>query len=166
MFSLGNQMPDTVMMNSCFKTCGGIRFFTLHFFSCNCVALRSQTTAHVPALIREDVDDSKLVTLAGNTRPEAVAENDLGAVADGFSLDHMMLLLKRSPQQEQALVQLIDDLHNRRSPNFHKWLTAGDLGQELRRCGFRYPGRHPLARVAGLCGQRRLPQPIDDRFFG
>jgi subtilase family serine protease len=94
-----------------------------------CVSLRSQTTGRAPALIREDVDDNKRVTLAGNTRPEAARENDLGAVADGFSLDHMMLLLKRSPQQEQALVRLIDDLHNRRSPNFHKWLTAGDLGQ-------------------------------------
>ncbi len=71
------------------------------------VALLSQTTGRrAQALIHERLDENKLVTLAGNTRPEATAENDLGAVSDGLSLDHMMLQLKRSPQQEQAVVRL------------------------------------------------------------
>src|ERR1035438_10455971 len=83
------------------------------------VALRSQTRS-ARALIREKVDESKLVTLAGNTHPEATAENDLGAVADGFVLDHMMLQLKRSPEQEKAVEQLIAELHDPQSPNFHK----------------------------------------------
>jgi subtilase family serine protease len=80
-------------------------------------------------MIHEPVDENKLVTLAGNTRPEANAENDLGAVSDDLSLDHMMLQLKRSPQQEQALVQYIADLHDPQSPNFHKWLTASDFAK-------------------------------------
>jgi subtilase family serine protease len=93
------------------------------------VALRSQTIGRVPALIRESVDENKLVALAGNTRPEANVANDLGPVFDGLNLDHMMLQLKRSPQQEQAIEQLIADLHNPRSPMFHKWLTASDIGR-------------------------------------
>jgi subtilase family serine protease len=92
------------------------------------VALLSQTSG-ARALIRERVDEQKLVTLAGNTRPEANAENDLGAVSGDLSLDHMMLQLKRSPQQEQALVQFIADLHDPQSPNFHKWLTAEDFAK-------------------------------------
>ncbi len=80
------------------------------------------------ALIHERVNENKLVTLAGNTRPEATAENDLGPVSDDLSLDHMMLQLKRSPQQEQEVVALIAELHNPQSPNFHKWLTASDFG--------------------------------------
>jgi subtilase family serine protease len=92
------------------------------------VALRSQTTRRVPALIRESVDESKLVTLAGNTRPEATAENDLGAVSNDLSLDHMMLQLKRSPEQEQAVADRIADLHDPKSSNFHKWLTASEFG--------------------------------------
>src|ERR1700683_767555 len=87
------------------------------------VALLSQTSGS-RALIHEPVDENKLVTLAGNTRPEANADNDLGAVSDDLELDHMMLQLKRSPQQEQALVQYIAELHDPQSPNFHKWLTA------------------------------------------
>jgi subtilase family serine protease len=93
------------------------------------VTLRSQTTGR--ELIREKVDSAKLVTLAGNTRPEADAENDLGAVADDFRMDHMMLQLKRSPQQERTVERFIDELHDPKSPNFHKWLTAGDFGRDF-----------------------------------
>src|ERR1700679_2216097 len=95
------------------------------------VALMSQTAGRrAQALIHESVDENKLVTLAGNTRPEATAENDLGPVSDALSLDHMLLQLKRSPQQEQAVVQFIAELHDPHSPNFHKWLTANEFGQK------------------------------------
>ena len=96
--------------------------------TCSAIALRSQTRS-ARALIRETLDESKLVTLAGNTHPEATAENDLGPVADGFVLDHMMLQLKRSPEQEKAVEQLIAELHDPQSPNFHKWLTAEEFGK-------------------------------------
>ena len=93
------------------------------------VLLRSQTTGR--ELIREKVDESKLVTLAGNTRPEANAGNDLGAVDDSFSMEHMMLQLKRSAQQEKEVAQFIDDLHDPKSPNFHKWLSASEYGKRF-----------------------------------
>ena len=54
------------------------------------------------ALIHERWMKTSWLRSPGNTRPEANAENDLGAVSDDLSLDHMMLQLKRSPQQEQA----------------------------------------------------------------
>jgi subtilase family serine protease len=93
------------------------------------VTLRSQTAGR--ELIREKVDNTKLVTLAGNTRPEANAENDLGPVSDDRSIDHMLLQLKRSPQQERAVEQFVADLHDPRSPNFHKWLTAAEFGRNF-----------------------------------
>ena len=93
-------------------------------------ALMSQPTERrAQALIHETVDENKMITLAGNTRPEANAENDLGAVSDDFSMEHMMLQLKRSPQQEQAVEQFVADLHNPKSPNFHRWLTASEFGE-------------------------------------
>src|SRR5208282_4433211 len=84
-----------------------------------------------PVLITQNVDDSKLVTLAGNTRPEANKQNDRGSVADGLSMEHMMLQLKRSPQQERALLQFIEKLQDRSSPNFHQWLTAKEYGERF-----------------------------------
>jgi subtilase family serine protease len=89
-------------------------------------ALMAQTS---PALIHERVDETRLVTLAGNIRPEASAANDLGAVSGDLVLDHMILQLKRSAQQEAAVDRLIDDLHNPSSPDFHKWLTAASFGR-------------------------------------
>jgi subtilase family serine protease len=94
------------------------------------VTLRSQTPNR-EALIREKPDETKLVTLSGNTRPEANAENDQGEVSDSLAMNHMMLQLKRSPQQESAVEQFIDSLHNPKSPNFHKWLSAADFGNNF-----------------------------------
>ena len=99
---------------------------------CSTVALQSQNTERrAPALIHDKVDENKLVALTGNTRPEANAENDLGAVADSLNMDHMMLQLRRSPEQEQAAAQFAADLHNPKSPSFHKWITASEYGKNL-----------------------------------
>src|SRR5271169_3547242 len=73
--------------------------------------------------IREKLDDSRLVTLHNNTRPEANAANDRGRVSDDFAIEHMLLQLKASPERQAALKQYIDQLHDAGSPNFHKWLT-------------------------------------------
>ncbi len=42
-----------------------------------------------------------------------------------------MLQLHRAPEQEQAIRQFVDDLHNPQSPNFHHWLTASQFGQQF-----------------------------------
>src|SRR5580698_5575796 len=105
-------------------------FFIVITLFVGSVALISQTTGRrAPALIHDRVDENKLVTLAGNTRPEATAENDLGAVEDSLGMDHMLLQLKRSAAGEQAAAQFVADLHNPKSPNFHKWLTANEYGK-------------------------------------
>ena len=91
--------------------------------------LLSQTPGR--QLIRDRIQPGRLVTLRGNTRPEANAANDLGRVADSLPLDHMMLQLKRSPGQEQAVEQFIAELHDPQSPNFHKWLSAAEFGQRF-----------------------------------
>ena len=81
--------------------------------------------------ISQSIDDNQTVRLAHNTRPEANAKNDRGPVSDSFDIDHMFLLLQRSPEKEQALDKLIDQLNDRKSPNFHHWLTAAEFGQRF-----------------------------------
>lgn len=96
------------------------------------MALLSQTPGRESrALIRERVDGNNLVTLRGNTRPEATAANDLGEAPDSLPMEHMLLQLRRSPEQERALEQLIDSLHDPASPNFHKWLSAAEFGKSF-----------------------------------
>jgi len=79
-------------------------------------------------LVTAKIDENDLVTLRGNTRPEATAGNDRGRVADATPLEHMFLLLQRAPEREQALETMIDQMHDRTSPNFHHWLTPEQFG--------------------------------------
>ena len=80
-------------------------------------------------LITGRIDEAVRHTLAGNTRPEANLQNDRGAVEDSFPMEHMLLQLQRSPEQEDAVRNLIDDLHSASSPRFHQWLTAEQFGR-------------------------------------
>src|SRR5215472_6469088 len=82
---------------------------------------------HKRAQITQSIDESQLITLHGNTHPKAKAENDRGPVDDSFQMEHLVLQLKRSPEQEQALQQFIEELHTATSPNFHRWLTPQNL---------------------------------------
>src|ERR1022692_888332 len=77
--------------------------------------------AHALELIRQV--ESRLQTLAGNTHPKANAQNDQGPAPDSLSLEHMMLQLQRPPEQEQAVRQFIQQLHDPKSSNYHHWLT-------------------------------------------
>jgi subtilase family serine protease len=80
-------------------------------------------------LVTSKIDESRPHTLSGNTRGEANAQNDRGKVADDFAMDHMLLQLKRPAERESAFQKYVDELHDSSSPNFHKWLTAGEIGQ-------------------------------------
>jgi subtilase family serine protease len=84
-----------------------------------------------PVLVTQSIDESKSVMLAGNTRPEANAKFDRGLVANSFPMEHMLLQLKRSPEQERELGKFIDDVQDSSSPNFHHWLTAKEFGQRF-----------------------------------
>jgi len=79
--------------------------------------------------VTQALDGASRVALRGNVRPEAKPENDRGRVVDSVPLQHMLLQLKRSPQQEAALRLFIDQLQTKGSPNFHHWLTAQEFGE-------------------------------------
>ena len=112
----GEVLVNKLRKASCLVFTGGLLSLTC--------AVYAQPAGRPVQVIREGIDEARLVRLAGNTRPEANAQNDRGIVADDFALNHMLLQLKRSPERDAALKQYIDDLHNAQSPNYHQWLTA------------------------------------------
>jgi pro-kumamolisin-like protein/IPT/TIG domain-containing protein len=95
------------------------------------VSAQIESGAHARPRITQSLDETNRVALEGNTRPEAILANDRGAVPNDFPLQHMLLQLKRSPEQEQALQQFLDELHAKDSPNFHHWLTAQEFGEKF-----------------------------------
>ncbi|MGB7987043.1 MAG: chitobiase/beta-hexosaminidase C-terminal domain-containing protein [Terracidiphilus sp.] len=84
------------------------------------------------------VDESDRATLAGNTnpllqarvlQPGAPAPIDLGAVEDSLPAGRMLLMLKRSPAQEEALRDFIQAAHTPGSAAFHQWLKPEEFGR-------------------------------------
>ena len=98
--------------------------------------------------ITQAVNDGILVSLAGNTRPEARnAANDRGRIDDATPMPHLKLQLRRPAAQEQAFQTLIDQLHDPHSPNYHHWLTASEIGARFG------PAASDVARITGWLEQ-------------
>lgn len=116
-------------------------------------------------LVTAAINDNALITLAGNTRPEATVANDRGPIAADFSMEHMMLQLRRSPEQERALEKYLDELEDPHSPNYHHWLTAQEFGE---RYGLAEQDREDrgLASIARPQDQPHLSERNADRFLG
>jgi subtilase family serine protease len=103
-------------------------------FSLLSLALGYATMAHSQSrsrLIVDAVDENDRVTLAGNTRQEAVPANDHGRVSDDTPLKGLQVVLRRSAESEAALRDTISELHNPKSALFHKWLTNAEIGQKF-----------------------------------
>lgn len=78
------------------------------------------------------IDETRLVTLGGNTPPAAFhAENDRGPVDDALRFDHLLLLLKRDPATAARLQKRIEAMHDPRSSEFHRWLSPGQLASQF-----------------------------------
>jgi hypothetical protein len=88
-------------------------------------------TGNIPARITQPVNAANLVTLHGNIHPLARPQYDQGAAPDGEALERMLLVLQRSPQQEAALRNLLDEQQAKSSPNYHMWLTPEEFGQQF-----------------------------------
>ena len=46
-------------------------------------------------------------------------------------MDRMLLVLKRSPDQEAELTRLLDDQQDKNSPRYHQWLTPEQFGERF-----------------------------------
>jgi subtilase family serine protease len=85
----------------------------------------------VPPRVMQAVNPLEMVVLRGNTHPLARSEYDRGAVSDAMPMGRVLLLLQRSPDQEQALQQLLEQQQSKSSPNYHAWLTPEQFGQQF-----------------------------------
>ncbi len=82
----------------------------------------------VPSLITSLVNDGSRTELRGNIHPLAQARNDVGPVPGSARADRLMLILKRSPEQESALTEYLHNVQDPSSAQFHKFLTPEEFG--------------------------------------
>jgi subtilase family serine protease len=86
--------------------------------------LYGQTTDRITG----DVDSGKLVALSNHHPQWAKPNNSAGLIPPHQLLDHLTLVLSRSPEQELALEEFLADQQNLASPNYHHWLTPDEMG--------------------------------------
>lgn len=77
------------------------------------------------------VSANNLAILKGNTRPEARAEFDRGAVAADFPMKGMLLVLRRSAEQQAAFDAFVQSEYETGSPDYHRWLTPEEVGEKF-----------------------------------
>src|SRR5271155_4796474 len=81
--------------------------------------------------ITQAVDESQLTVLKHNTYPLARAEFDRGPAPASLPMENMLLVLKRSPEQEAALDKLMAEQLDKSSPNYHRWPTPVQFAQQF-----------------------------------
>jgi subtilase family serine protease len=77
------------------------------------------------------VDSSNRVVLHGQRPSWALAGKSQGRVPDNTMLEHLVVVLKRSPQQQKAFEQFLQQQQNPSSPNYHRWLTPVEVGKRF-----------------------------------
>jgi subtilase family serine protease len=85
---------------------------------------RAQSADRVP----QSFDPAPSAVLKGFHPHWAVAANDVGAIDPNQAFNNLTLILARSPEQQRAFDQLIEDQQNPKSPEYHHWLTPNEIG--------------------------------------
>jgi subtilase family serine protease len=84
-----------------------------------------------PDRITGAINSSQTVALAKSLHPKARPEYDQGAVDSSLKLSYITMLMAPSPTQQKALDQLLAEQQDRRSPNYHKWLTPQQFADQF-----------------------------------
>ena len=91
------------------------------------VTSRGQTTD----LLNAPVNPAMRVVLRGQRAPWALPQNSQGPVPGYTMLEHLTLVLKRSPQRQKAFEQFLQDLQDPASRNYHHFLTPLQMGKRF-----------------------------------
>ena len=94
-------------------------------------AFAGQVCAQTPNRIARTFDPNQVQKLENHYPAWAVPANDSGALPADRQLDNLTLVLARSPAQEQAFEQFLNDQQDPSSPEFRHWLTPGEIGERF-----------------------------------
>jgi subtilase family serine protease len=104
--------------------------WTLALLTLLCIfsmSLRAQTSD----LVTVPVDPAIRVVLRGQQAPWARARDSQGPVPGDTTLQHLTLVLKRSPQQQKAFEQFLQQVQDPASRSYHRWLTPVQVGRRF-----------------------------------
>jgi subtilase family serine protease len=88
----------------------------------------AQVSEVSPRIVRP-INEQLLTTLQGNVSAAAQPQYDRGEAAGITHLADMRIVLARSTEQQAALDRFEQELQEKSSPNYHKWLTPDQFGK-------------------------------------
>ena len=77
------------------------------------------------------IDSSQLTPLRGSRPPLARTVYDRGQVHADLPMGDLFLVLRRAPEVQQAFDSFVASEYDPASPNFHRWLTADQIGERF-----------------------------------
>jgi len=77
------------------------------------------------------IDDSDRLTLRHTTHPLANASRELSPAEPTLRMERMLLLLGPDEDVQPQVRAFIDGQHDKKSANFHKWLTPEQFGERF-----------------------------------
>ena len=89
----------------------------------------AQTRPIVQSFVTQPISEQSLITLRGNTLPIVQPQYDRGPVADVTPVQRLLLILKRSPQQEADLQSFLQSVQQPTSPDYRKFLSPEEFGK-------------------------------------
>ena len=87
-----------------------------------------RTTIAPQVRITKPLSNAKRTTLFGHTPKALNRASKLGRVDPGTPAQHLILALKSSQQQEREARRVIDEQQDKRTVNFHQWMTPEEFG--------------------------------------
>ncbi len=91
----------------------------------------SQAQVVLEDRITQPIDSSSMSAVPGSVHPMARAEFDQGLADNSKVLQGMTINFKRSEAQEANLKALLQAQQDPASPNYHKWLTPAQFGEQF-----------------------------------
>ncbi|MGC0776463.1 MAG: Ig-like domain repeat protein, partial [Candidatus Acidiferrum sp.] len=93
--------------------------------------LDSPANAQIREQLSHAIDDADYVRIEHTKPLLATPANDVGRVESSRAMQRMLLVLSPSPEQQNQLKQLLDEQQNRKSPQYHHWLSANEFAAEF-----------------------------------
>src|SRR5207302_1119098 len=94
------------------------------------------------------IDNGARVRLPHSTHPLVASAKDLGRADPNLRLERMLLILGPTDDKKPALHSFIDTLHDKKSANYHRWLTPGQFGERFG------PSQADIAKIVGWLQQQ------------
>src|SRR5260370_9247676 len=111
---------------------GNIGFRNFAKVVCIAIGLITSQSATAQSRITEAVENTHRIAVNGSSPNRLLSlSQEAGRLPASQNLGKMVLMLGPTPEQDQAVADLIASQHDSSSPSYHKWLTPAEFGQRF-----------------------------------